>query len=394
MRRLLIPLLLAAALAGLLAWAFQPRPVMVETAAVAPRSLSVGVEEEGRARIREVYTVSAPIGGKLQRISLHAGDAVTADETVVARIGPAAPELLDWRARAVAEAAAAAAEAAVNLARAALVQAEAERDHARTEADRTQRLFDRAAVSAQLRDNALLVQRTAEAAVDSARANLAVQERKLDSANALLAEGIGNATASCCVEIVTPVSGRILRVVTEDEQVVQPGMPIMEIGDPANLEITAELLSRDAVRVSPGAAAAITGWGGPPLAAAVERVEPAAVTKVSALGIEEQRVEVILRLAGDPAGHAALGHGYRVMVRIETWSGTDVLSVPVGALFRSGPDWAVFAVQDGRARLRRISIGERNDAFAQVTGGLAAGDAVILRPADSLGDGIRVAPLP
>ncbi len=394
MRRLLIPLLMAAALIGLLAWAFQPRPVLVETAAVMPRSFSTGIEEEGRARIREVYTVSAPIGGKLQRIALHPDDAVTAGKTVVARIGPAAPELLDWRARAVAEAAAAAAEAAVNLAKAALVQAEAARDHAATEADRTQRLFDRAAVSAQLRDNALLVQRTAEAAVDSARANLAVQERKLDSANALLAEGEGSATATCCTEIVTPVSGRILRVATEDEQVVLPGTPILEIGDPANLEITADLLSRDAVQIRPGAAAEITGWGGPPLAAVVERVEPAAVTKVSALGIEEQRVEVILSLAGDPADRAALGHGYRVMVRIETWAGSDVLSVPVAALFRQGPDWAVFAIEEGRARLRLLDIGERSDAFARVAGGLADGSTVILRPADSLEDGIRTAPLP
>ncbi|WP_138466569.1 efflux RND transporter periplasmic adaptor subunit [Poseidonocella sp. HB161398] len=394
MRRLILPLFATLALLLALAWAFAPRPVAVETARIAPRDLAVEISEEGRARIREVFAVSAPISGRLERIALHAGDAVTAEETVVARIGPAAPELLDWRARAVAEAAAAAADAAVALARAELAQAEAEQEHAATEAERSRKLFERAAIPAQLRDNAILAERTAAAAVESARANLEVQERKRDSAEALLAIGNGSVPASCCVAVTAPVSGRILRVLTEDEQVVQAGTRILEIGDPGNLEIVADLLSRDAVEVVPGAAARITGWGGPELAATVERVEPAAETKVSALGIEEQRVEVILALTGGPEARAALGHGFRVNVHIRVWSGQDVLAVPVGALFRDGPDWAVFRVEDGRARLRRIVIGARSDAFAQVLDGLSAAEEVILHPADTVADGTKVVQAP
>jgi len=392
MRRLLFPVTVGLIFLGLLIWAFMPRPVAVETAPVAPRTIAVEIEEEGEARIREVFTVSAPIAGKLQRSALHAGDTVEAGKTVVARIGPAAPALLDSRSRAVAEAAVAAAEAAVDLARAQVLQAEAAHDHAAAEAGRSRILFERSAISERVFDNSVLELRTAEAALESARANLAVRERERDSARAVLADGNGAGAEPCCVEIVTPVSGRILRVVTENEQVVQPGTPIVEIGNPGNLQIEVELLSRDAVRVVPGAGAVITGWGGPDLAATVERIEPAAVTRVSALGIEEQRVEVILSLSGDAADWHALGHGFRVLARIRVWQGEGVLSVPVGALFRDGSDWAVFAVSDGRAVLRRITLGQRNDLFAQVTGGVTEGEAVILHPGDTVQDGTQVEP--
>lgn len=393
MRRLLIPALFALALLALLVWAFAPRPVPVETAQALPRSFSVTVAEEGEARIREVYTVSAPITGRLQRIALQPGDAVEADKTVVVRIGPVAPALLDARARAVAEAAVAAAEAAVDLARALVIQAEATQEYAATEAERAQQLYDRAALSQRLLDNAILARRTADAAVESARANLAVRGRELDSARAVLADGAVTPDERCCVEIVTPVSGRILRVMTEDEQVVQPGMPIIEIGNPGNLEIVVHVLSRDAVRIVPGAGATITGWGGPPLQAVVDRIEPAAATRISALGIEEQRVEVILSLTGTPDDWQALGHGFRVIAGIEVWRGAEVLSIPVGALFRDGSDWAAFAVAEGRARLRILRIGERNEDLAQVLEGLAEGEQVILHPGDAVADGVRVAPL-
>lgn len=393
MRRLLVLLSVALVLAALVVWAFLPRPVGVELAQVAPRPLAVTVEEEGQARIREVFTVSAPISGQLHRISLHAGDAVEADVSVVARISPAAPALLDARARAVAEAAEAAAQAAVDLARAAVAQAEAERDYARTEAERAQALFDRAALSRALLDGALLRQRTAEAAVQSAAASLAVRERELDSARAVLAVGTASGADTCCIDITAPVSGQILRVLSEDAQVVASGTPLLEIGNPGNLEVEVELLSRDATRVHPGAAARITSWGGEPIAAQVERVEPAASTKVSALGIEEQRVKVVLGLSGDPATWAALGHGFRVIAQIEVWRGEAVPSLPVGALFRDGSAWATFVAEDGRARLRRITLGERNEDFVQVLGGVAEGEMVILHPGDTIADGTLVAPL-
>jgi HlyD family secretion protein len=393
MRRL-ISILAAAALAGLVIWAFLPQPVPVEVATIAPRTIEVAVEEEGIARIREVFTISATTGGKLQRIGLHAGDRVVAGETVVAVIGPAAPALLDARARAVAQATVSAAQSAVDLAKAQVAQAEAALEFMTSEAERSRRLFESATISKRFYDNAVLEQRTAQAAHDSARANLSVRERELESARAVLDTSGPNGADTCCVELAAPVSGRVLRVLTEDEQVVLPGTPILEIGNPGNLEIAVNLLSRDAVRVQEGAEARVTGWGGPDLAAEVERIEPSARTRVSALGIDEQRVEVILRLTGDPADWQALGHGFRVIAHIAVWQGQDVLSIPVGALFRDGSDWATFVVTDGTARLRTITLGERNGDFAQVLGGLGQGDVVILHPSDRVTEGASVAPTP
>lgn len=387
MRRFLLPAIATLALLSLLTWAFLPRALVVETAAVETRPLTVEVTEDGEARIREVFTLSAPLAGKLQRIALHAGDSVTEGQTV-ARIGPAAPALLDARSRAVAEAAVAAAGAAVDLATAQVTQAEAALDYARTEADRSRALFDRAALSKRLLDNANLALLTAGATLQSARANLAVRQQELQSARAVLGTATP-ATEDCC-NIPTPVAGRILRVLTENEQVVQPGTPILEIGDPANLEVVVNLLSRDAVRVIEGAPATIRAWGGADIPARVDRIEPAAVTKVSALGIEEQRVEVILSLTGDPAAWRGLGHGFRVVAGITVWQGEGVLSVPVAALFRDGSDWAVYTLRDGRARMQRVALGERNDTFAQVQDGLAAGDSVILHPGDAIAEGVRV----
>lgn len=392
MRRL-IPIAAVLAVLAFLVWAFLPRAVEVELADVVPRPLEVVVEEEGEARIREVFTVSATIAGKLQRIGLHAGDEVSEGEPV-ASIGPAAPVLLDSRARAVAEAAAAAAQAATELARAQLAQAEASRDFAQGEANRAVALFQKGAMSARAHDTAIREQRTAEAAVASAIANLAVREKELESALAMLRPDAPGNGSSCCVDILAPVSGKVLRVLTESEQVVQPGTPILELGDPGNLEIVVELLSRDAVRVAEGAAATVSGWGGPSITAQVERVEPSAVTRVSALGIDEQRVTVVLRLTGAPDAWQGLGHGFRVIARIALWREEGVLTIPVGALFRDGPDWATYVVRDRRAEVQRIVLGERNEDYAQVLEGLAAGDRVILHPSDQVVPGVSTAPLP
>ncbi len=389
MRRL-VPAAIALLVIGLLVWAFLPRPVTVELGDVAPRTLEVSVEEEGEARIREVFTVSATTVGKLQRISLHAGDAVTEGETIVASLGPAAPVLLDSRARAVATATAAAAQAAADLARAQVDQAEATLDFMTSEANRTIALFEKGAVSQRSYDNAILERKTAQAALSSAIANLSVREKELESALAILQSDQNGGAGRCCVDIVAPVSGRVLRVLTESEQVVQPGTPILEIGDPGNLEIEVDLLSRDAVRVTQGALATVTGWGGAPIPATVARVEPSAVTQVSALGIDEQRVKVILDLTGSPEDWQALGHGFRVITRIALWRQDDVLTIPVGALFRDGPDWATYVLRDGRAQLTRITLGERNEDLAQVLSGLEAGDRVILHPSDQVADQVSV----
>lgn len=388
MRRLL-PIFAALGLIALLVWSLLPRPVEVELAEVAPRSLTVAVEEEGKARIREVFTVSATITGKLQRISLHAGDTVTEGDTVAA-IGPSAPVLLDSRSRAVAEATAAAAQAATDLARAQLAQAEASHDFMAAEAARATALREKGALSQRAFDSAVREEKTARAAVSSAVANLAVREKELESALAVLRSDRSGNAAACCVDLLAPVSGRVLRVLTESEQVVQPGTPILELGDPGNLEIVVDLLSRDAVRVSEGAAATVSGWGGAPIAARVERVEPSAVTRVSALGIEEQRVTVILALDGPPEDWRGLGHGFRVIARIDIWQDDDVLTIPVGALFRDGQDWATYVLREGRAAVQKLDLGERNEELAQVLGGLQAGDQVIQHPSDQVYDGIRV----
>lgn len=387
MRRLYLAAAIAAACA-LLIWAFWPEPVPVETARVARGDLTVAIEAEGEARARELVVVSAPVAGLLARITLHPGDAVTAGAQV-AQIGPVSPALLDARARAVAEATAAAAAATVELARSQLVQAEAARDFARTEADRTRALFARAALSQRALDDAQLTERTAEAAVVSARATLAVREREYQSAAAVL-EAAGAGAVSCCIAVTSPVAGAILRVVSEDEQVVAAGTPLLEIGALQDLEIVADVLSSDAVGIAAGAPAVITRWGGADLAARVDRVEPSATTRVSALGIEEQRVKVRLSLRAPPP--PALGHGFRVTARITVAQAEAILRVPVAALFRLEGEWAVYTIAGGRAAVQRVSVGRRNAEMAEVLDGLAEGDQVIVHPADTIAPGVRVKP--
>jgi HlyD family secretion protein len=307
---------------------------------------------------------------------------------VVASIGPAAPALLDARARAIAEATAAAAAAAVDLARAEVEQTAAALDFAQHEAARARTLFGRGALSERERDNAALAESTAVAAAASARAHLTVREKEFESARAVIDSIVAASGGACCVDVVSPLAGRVLRVVTEDEQVLQVGTPILEVGDTADLAVVADVLSRDAVGMRVGADAVVTGWGGADLAARVQRIKPVAVTKVSALGVEEQRVEVELALRDVPLPE--LGHGFRVTARITVWQQSAALAVSIAALFRDGADWAVFAVQDGRAALRKIDLGPRNEDFAQVLGGLVEGDRVILHPDDTITSGTKV----
>ncbi len=387
-RRILILLLLAGAAAAA-TWALWPEPPEVEIAKIGRQSIAVTIDEEGKSRIRDVFTVSAPIAGQLLRLNLHAGDMVTAGTSVVASIRPVAPDLLDARSRKVAEAAIEAARAGVDLANAQLQQAEAQLNFLEGELGRATKLVNQGTIPERAFEKATLDVAVARAEAESARASLMVRKRELERAQAALIES-GASTQSCCVEVMAPASGEILRVLTENEQVVQAGTPLVEIGDSADLEIVADLLSRDAVRISAGAAATVEGWGGKPIAARVSRIDPAAVTKVSALGIEEQRVSVVLKLLGEAEERRRLGHAYRVLVRIVAWQGENLRAVPMGALFRRGDGWAVFTVEAGRARLREVEIGEHNADFAEVRKGLDTGDAVILHPADTISDGLEV----
>jgi HlyD family secretion protein len=233
----------------------------------------------------------------------------------------------------------------------------------------------------------------AQTGLDSARANVAMRQRELETAKANLIEGTAGADdANCCIEVRAPVSGQVLQVMTPNEQVVQAGTPLATLGDPADLEVAVDLLSRDAVVVNIGDPASIEDWGGPPLKAVVERIDPAAVTKVSALGIEEQRVTTVLRLLDPPAVRVRLGHDFRVVARITVWHANNLLAVPNGALFRQDGDWAVYKVEGGSARIAKVELGRRNSDYAELLDGLAAGDQVILHPSDHVSDGVAVTP--
>ena len=374
------------------AWALWPRPVSVEIAAVERRDVEIAIEEEGKSRIREVFTVSAPVAGQLERLQLHAGDIVAGGETVLMKLRPAGPGLLDERSRRIAETTVQTAQAAVELAEAQVTQAQRQKGFAEASLERAIALSQRGLLSEQSLEKANLDSEVAQSALQSAEAGLLVRQRELDSASAALIEGTGGTSlTSCCIEVKAPVSGQVLQVLTESEQVVQAGTPLLSIGNPVDLEIAVEILSRDAVLLDVGAPATIEGWGGPALEAKVARIEPVAVTKVSALGIEEQRTGVVLELVSPPDLWQRLGHGFRVVARIVRWRGEDLVTVPTAALFRQGDAWAVFVVAEGKASLRRIELGERNAELAEIRQGLSEGERVILHPADTIVDGTTIA---
>ncbi|MFZ2158823.1 MAG: HlyD family efflux transporter periplasmic adaptor subunit [Bradyrhizobium sp.] len=392
---------LALVLGGLV-WFAWPRPVAVDLAAVTKGRLAVTVDDEGKTRVRHIYTVSAPIAGKVMRIShpsgghgpsRHVGDIVTADETVVAVMQPMTPGFIDVRSREELEAAVASADAAVKQAEADVRRLQAALDFSRTELQRAQALARTQSISTQALDKAKFEVETSEAALISAKAQLEVRQFTRTSLAARLIDPM-NLTApanpACCVQIKAPVTGRVLRIIQDSEAVVQAGTPLIDIGDPADLEVVADLLSTDAVQIKVGAPVRIDGWGGAPMEGRVVRVDPAGFVKVSALGIEEQRVRTTIDFTDPPETWSRLGHDYRVIVHVTVWNAEDVLSVPVGALFRQGDDWAVFAVKDGRASPTVVSIGHRNGRMAEVLSGLSAGDRVILHPSDRIRKGVPV----
>ncbi|QWG23501.1 HlyD family efflux transporter periplasmic adaptor subunit [Bradyrhizobium sediminis] len=387
---------------GGLAWFAWPRPVAVDLAAVTRGKLAVTVDDEGKTRVRHIYTVSAPIAGKVLRISRpfgdhgisrHVGDVVTADETVVAVMQPMTPGFIDVRSREELEAAVASADAAVKQAEADTRRLQAALDFSRTELQRAQALARTQTISTQALDKAKFEVETSEAALISAKAQLEVRQFTRTSLAARLIDPMNRtapANPACCVQIKAPVTGRILRIIQDSEAVVQAGTPLIDIGDPADLEVVADLLSTDAVQIMVGAPVRIDGWGGAPMQGRVARVDPAGFVKVSALGIEEQRVRTTIEFTDPPDTWSRLGHDYRVIVHVTVWNAEDVLRVPVGALFRQGDDWAVFAVKDGRTSPTVVTIGHRNGRMAEVLSGLSAGHRVILHPSDRIRKGAPV----
>ena len=387
---------------ALLLVALWPGSTEVDLASVAHGELQVTVDEEGETRVRERYVVSAPVNGEIHRIELEPGDAVEAGRTVVARLRPSAPVPLDARVRAEAEAAIPAAEAA-------LARAEAERGRAATLATRARQQFERLralqASGAIARDTvdarkaeadaAREALRSAEHAVSQARHELAATRARLIHQEAVAESPARSADARDTGELLVyaPVDDVVLRRLRESRGVVSAGTGLLEIGDAHQLEIVADLLSSEAVRVSSGDAVLIEQWGGgAPLHGRVRRIEPAGFLKISALGVEEQRVNVIIDFVDPGQAREALGDAYRVEVRIVVWHKDEATKVPVGSLFREGEDWAVFVADGGRARLRRLSLGARNSREAEVLEGLRAGERVVLYPADDLRDGARIRP--
>ncbi|RIA55258.1 efflux RND transporter periplasmic adaptor subunit [Dichotomicrobium thermohalophilum] len=384
---------LAAGAAALIAYGFWPDAVPVDTAKIRRGDVIVTVEDEGISQVREVYRVSSPVAGTVQRSPVEVGDEVQKGETIVASVLPTVSGFLDDRTVQMREAAVKAAQAQLRLAEAKLERAKSMAEYWTTQLERVENLEVGRTVTQRTVDETRMEAKARLAEVRSAEAEVNLREKELEQAKAALLDPpavYSGGKGRCCLSVPAPESGVVLEIHKESETVVQAGAPLLDIGDPRDLEIVAELLSRDAVQVRVGARAIITEWGGPPLEATVRRVDRSGFEEISALGIEEQRVKVWLDIADPPEKWAQLGHDYRVIVRIVVNEQTDVLRVPVSALFRRGEDWAVFVREDDRARLRRIELGARNFDWAQVTDGLSEGDEVILYPSDRLSEGVRV----
>jgi HlyD family secretion protein len=368
--------------------AFWPDAIAVDVVVVGRGPMQVTIDEEGETRVRDRFVLSAPVAGRLRRIELEPGDAVTKG-AAVAGLVPADAPLLDPRLRAELS-------AAVDASRAALLQSQAERDRAaanlvraRDVLRRRDQLVEAGAVSREDFEAARVDVQTSEGALRAAEAAVTQARHQVDLAQARLQSPASSGTRT--IELRAPVDGVVLKRVHESEAVVPAGEPLIEIGDPAQIEVVSDLLSTDAVRVKPGDAVRIEQWGGGhALDARVRRVEPSGFMKVSALGVEEQRVNVIIDFADTAIAGRALGDGYRVEVRIVEWRADDVVTAPVGALFRRADAWATFVVEGGVATLRPIAIGHRNDEIAEIVKGLEPGDELVLHPPDTLTDGARV----
>ena len=393
-RRALVWSALGLAVLAVLGWSFWPRAIAVETAPVVRGHMQVEVVDEGRTRVRETYRISAPVTGKLLRIEEHAGDFVEANKTVLGAILPTSPAFLDIRTRAQALSAIKSAQAARDLARSEVQRAEAQLKFAEADLRRAEILVKDEAISRVNLERAQLARDTTVTQLATANAALKAKQYDLETARAQLIgpnEAAEAGPVPHSIPLVAPVSGRILRVLQESESVVPAGTAVMEIGDPKTLEVLAELVSEDAVKVRVGNAALITDWGGDlPLNARVRRIEPGGFTKISALGVEEQRVNVLLDFTDRPERWASIADGYRVVAHITVWQSTNVLQVPVSSLFRIGTGWATFVVRDGRAKLTPVSVGKANDEVGQVLRGLEAGDRVIVHPSDRVADGVQI----
>ena len=384
-------LLLLVLAAGLL-YGFLPRAIEVDAVAAITAPLAVTIEEEGKTRVMERYVVSAPVAGYARRIDLHVGDAVQAGQ-VLAQLEPARSDALDPRSRAQMQAQLNAAQAALSAstenARAAAAQAQL----AQQELQRVESLRKVNFISEQALDRARTELSRSQAAQQAAQYTAKMAHYELEKVRATLASSASLQAGKSAetINVSAPVAARVLKLLHESEGLVQAGQPLLEIGNPDTLEITVEVLSTQAVQIAPGSKVLFDRWGSATtLQGAVRMIEPTGFTKVSALGVEEQRVRVIADITTPREVWQRLGDGYRVEARFVIWEGQDILQIPASALFRQGKEWAVFVVQNGRAKTRNIKVGQRAGLIVQVLSGIQAGEAVITHPEEKIKDGTRV----
>jgi HlyD family secretion protein len=381
----------ALAALAVVVWSFLPQPIAVETAQVTKGDFVATVDEDGKTRIRERYVVAAPLAGTLTRVRHKAGDSVKADE-VVATIIPAPAPFLDPRARQEAQERLGAAEAARDRTKAAVERTQAQATQANVDLDRVRTLVQRGASTTQALEHAELASRVADRDLRAAQFQDHAAEHEIQQAKALLAQyGTPSGTPPERWNVTAPVSGLVLKVAQESETPVQPGAPVLDIGDPHDLEIVVDVLSTDAVEIRPGAEVDVEHWGGPGiLKGRVRRVEPAAFTKVSTLGVEEQRVNVLIDIVSPPPEWVGLGDAYQVDTRISVFRSEDATIVPSGALFRIADRWNVYVIRNGRAEQQPIDLLRRSGRRAAVSMGLQPGDVVIVYPSDRIASRVRV----
>jgi HlyD family secretion protein len=381
-----------------LIYGFLPAAIMVEVAPVVRGPLQVTIEAEGKTRVRNRYVISAPVAGIARRIELDVGDPVSAGQ-ILAWLAPLRSQVLDSRSRAQAQARLAAAEAALRVARAKEQAAIAGNDYAVAERNRLRRLAQTGVVSQDTLDQAEAEARRSEAEWRSAVSAVEVAQYELEAARSELrfsaAREAGESESIEQVTLTAPVDGTVLKVHQRSEYVVEPGRPLLEIGDPRDLEVEVDVLSVDAVSIAPGSRVVLQRWGGSAeLEGRVRLVEPIGFTKISALGVEEQRVLVIVDIVSPPEEWQRLGDGYRVEAEFILWENDNVLRIPSNALLRTQQGWAVFVVQpeDDTARRRQVTPGRRSGFYTEIVAGLSVGQTVITHPDDKLSDGSKVAP--
>lgn len=392
LRRKIFVIAVGLAIAAAVIYGFLPKPVEIDAAPAKRGPLRVTVEEEGRTRVKDRFVVSAPVAGYLRRIELEPGDPVAKGQQV-ALLDPLRSTVLDPRSRAEAEAAEAATRAALVAAKEKAKASAADAEYARERETRSKKLASNGYISQDDLEQAMSESKKAAAVLQASDAAVTAAKADLERAQAVLRYSAADPASGSGKTVIVraPISGRVLKLNRESEGVVNPGDPLIDIGSPASLEVKAEVLSADAVKLRKGTPVLFERWGGEkPLEGRVRNIEPAGFTKVSSLGVEEQRVNVIVEITSPFELWQKLGDGYRLDTTFIIWEGQDVLQAPAGAIFRKGDGWAIFVVENKQARMKDVEIGKRNGLAAEIVKGISEGAMVITNPEDNVKEGVRV----